>query len=98
MLREGLVRDASNGGQATLPSDDPDPRLLQTAFLVLFLLAAALTLAGGTRPQEATGPIVGSALVTIACVMAVLLPWERVPRVFLGLVPVVDSRPWARPG
>ena len=76
--------------RALLISDDPDPRLLQGGFALLLGTAAALAIIDGARPGQNFLPLVGLGLTAIGFLAAMLVPWERVPRHLMGVIPVLD--------
>ncbi len=83
--------EASSGvGGRLLFTDDPDPRVLQGVFALLFALDFALRAVGGTDLVMGTWPAHAVALALALCGVAALIPWERVPRTWVWALPVLD--------
>lgn len=76
--------------RALLIGDDPDPRLLQGGFALLLGSAAALAIIGGARAGQNPWPLAGLALTALGFLAAMLTPWERMPRLLMGALPVLD--------
>ena len=70
--------------------DDPDPRVLQGAFALLFALDFVLRALGGSDLTASPWPAHALTLVLALCGLAALVPWERVPRTWVWVLPVVD--------
>ena len=77
------------GGRLLL-TDDPDPRSLQSAFALLFVLDFALRSVGGAELSWSSWPVYAVLLVLAVSVAAALVPWGRVPRSWVGVLPVLD--------
>ncbi|MCW2765595.1 MAG: ATP-binding region, ATPase domain protein [Nocardioides sp.] len=87
----GRRREPAVAGRTSLLADDPDPQLLQTWFLAVVALAFGLARVSGTTGIDLrTWPTVGAALTLVGCVVSVAVPWERVPRVLVALLPLLD--------
>ncbi|WP_372729993.1 sensor histidine kinase [Nocardioides sp.] len=70
--------------------DDPDPRLLQAGFTFFLALAVALAYTQGNRFSVNPLPTAGLILAAAAFLLAPLVPWRRVPRALMGVLPAVD--------
>ncbi|MGZ8738249.1 MAG: histidine kinase dimerization/phospho-acceptor domain-containing protein, partial [Nocardioides sp.] len=77
-------------GSRLLLTDDPDPRVLQGVFALLFALDFALRSLGGTELTLGTWPAHAVSLALAVCGVAALIPWERVPRSWVWVLPVLD--------
>jgi signal transduction histidine kinase len=70
---------------------EPDPGVLQGVFALLYVLDLTLRAVGGSNPLDAGGwPTVGLVLTAITCVLAVTLPWHRLPWWGVGVLPMLD--------
>ncbi|GCD88473.1 cell wall metabolism sensor histidine kinase WalK [Nocardioides sp. LS1] len=70
--------------------DQPDPRILQAVFAVLFSLDLGLRLLNGSLPDLAGWPTAAIVAGGVACVLAVAVAWEPAVPVVTALVPVLD--------
>jgi signal transduction histidine kinase len=66
-----------NGQLRRLWAEPRDPRLVQLAFSLLYLLDMLLRVIGGAELR--TGPLVGTFLVPVVLLVSVLVPWSRAP-------------------
>ncbi|MGY2702868.1 ATP-binding protein [Nocardioides sp. HB32] len=77
--------------QRLLFTDEPDPGVLQGVFALLYVLDLTLRAAGNGSPLDVgMWPTVGLALTAITSVLAVAVPWERLPPWAVGLLPMLD--------
>lgn len=80
----------ARAGSSPLFTDDPDPRVLQGIFALLFALELVLRGVGGTELTLNSWPAHATSLALALCGVAALIPWERVPRLWVLAVPVLD--------
>jgi signal transduction histidine kinase len=71
-------------------TEDTDLGVVQGAFAVLFTLDLALRDAGGSAVELASFPVAGLAVVAVGGLLAVALPWRRLPSWAIGALPVLD--------
>lgn len=71
-------------------TDEPDPAVLQGVFAFLFVLDLTLRATSGSPFDVGSWPAVGLALTAAGCVLALVLPWHRLPTWTVGLLPVLD--------
>jgi two-component system, OmpR family, phosphate regulon sensor histidine kinase PhoR len=71
-------------------TDEPDPGVLQGVFALLFVLDLTLRAVGGSPLELGSWPAAGLALTAVTCVLAVVVPWSRLPAWAVGLLPVLD--------
>ena len=90
MPHSEMRRRGSGTARRLLFADEPDPRMLQGVFVVLFVLDLALRSVGGSMIGLRSWPALGSVVVLVACAAAVLLRADRVPAWAIGVVPVLD--------
>ena len=64
--------------------DDPDPRVLQGVFGLLFALDFVLRAMGGSELTLSSWPAHAVTLALAVSGFAALVPWERVPRTCPG--------------
>ncbi|MEI5674491.1 MULTISPECIES: ATP-binding protein [unclassified Nocardioides] len=70
--------------------DDDDPRLLQAAFALLVTLDLAFRIQGGARWDLVSWPVFAVVLLAVVTTATLLLPWDRMPSVALGVLAVLD--------
>ena len=90
MPHSEMRRRGSGTARRLLFADEPDPRMLQGVFVVLFALDLVLRSAGGSTFGLRSWPAAGAAVALVACAAAVLLRADRVPAWAIGVVPVLD--------
>lgn len=71
-------------------TDEPDPAVLQGVFALLFILDLTLRAFGDSPFELGSWPAVGLALTAVGCVLALVMPWDRVPPWVVGVLPVLD--------
>jgi two-component system phosphate regulon sensor histidine kinase PhoR len=71
-------------------TDEPDPGVLQGVFALLYVLDLTLRAVGGSPLELGSWPEAGLVLTAVTCVLAVAVPWERMPRWAVGVLPVLD--------
>ena len=72
-------------------TDEPDPGILQGVFALLYVLDLTLRAVGAGSPLDlGTWPTLGLLLTAVACVLALLVPWDRLPPWAVGLLPMLD--------
>ena len=90
MQADRVRMHASEVGRRLLFADDPDPRVLQGVFIALVGLDFLLRSVDGTPIPLASWPGVGFVLTVALTVATVVVPWHRLPRVAVGIIPVLD--------
>ena len=103
MRAERVRVHATEVGRRLLFADDPDPRVLQGVFFALLSLDYLLRSVDGTPIALRSWPALGYALALVLTVATFVVPWRRLPRVAIGIVPVLDIAalepgPAGRPG
>lgn len=71
-------------------TDDPDPRVLQGVFALLFAGDFVLRAVGGSDLTLDSWPAHAVTLALSVCGVAALIPWERVPRTWAWAFPILD--------
>jgi two-component system phosphate regulon sensor histidine kinase PhoR len=71
-------------------TDEPDPGVLQGVFALLFVLDLTLRAVGGSPIDLSSWPAAGVALTALTCVLAVTVPWSRLPAWAVGVLPLLD--------
>lgn len=89
-MREFGVRRNTQSVRELLLADDPDPRLLQGGLASFLTLAYALAFAGGASIRDNPWPLVAIVVTLVGFAVAVLVPWQRVPRIFMAVLPLLD--------
>jgi signal transduction histidine kinase len=77
-------------GHNALFVDDPAPEALQAWFGAVVVLALALAYVVGPDITGWVWPALGVFLTMVGCFVALLLPWDRVPRELVALLPLLD--------
>ena len=90
MRAERVRVHATEVGRRLLFADDPDPRVLQGVFFALLSLDYLLRSVDGTPIGLRSWPALGYALALVLTVATFVVPWRRLPRVAIGIVPVLD--------
>ncbi len=90
MRAERVRVHATEVGRRLLFADDPDPRVLQGVFFALLSLDYLLRSVDGTPIGLRSWPALGYALALVLMVATVVVPWRRLPRIAIGIVPVLD--------
>ena len=90
MQADRVRMHASEVGRRLLFADDPDPRVLQGVFIALVGLDLLLRSVDGTPIPLASWPGAGFLLTVALTVATVVVPWHRLPRVAVGIIPVLD--------
>jgi signal transduction histidine kinase len=90
-MREiGRRREGGGAGPQALLVDDPAPEQLQGWFVAVVILAFVLARTNGSQVDNWEWPVTGIALTVVACIVAILVPWERVPRWAVAALPLID--------
>jgi signal transduction histidine kinase len=90
-MRVDRVRlHAGDVGRRLLFADDPDPRALQGVFFALISLDFVVRSFDETPIPLASWPGLSFALAIVLTVATYAVPWRRLPRWAVGIVPVLD--------
>ncbi|MGZ6748791.1 MAG: histidine kinase dimerization/phospho-acceptor domain-containing protein, partial [Nocardioides sp.] len=90
------MSDRDTGGRAlalsrrVLFGEQPDPRVLQAVFTVIFALDLGLRQLAGPAGGMGRWPIASVPVIVVAGVLAVTVPWSRVSSTALAVVPLLD--------
>lgn len=77
--------------QRLLFTDEPDPGILQGVFAFLFVLDLTLRAVGDASAFDlGPWPTLGLVLTAVTCVLAVVVPWARLPPWAVGVLPMLD--------
>jgi signal transduction histidine kinase len=90
MRAERVRVHATEVGRRLLFADDPDPRVLQGVFFALLGLDFLLRSTDGTPIGLRSWPALGFALAVLLTAATFLVPWHRLPRWAIGVIPVLD--------
>jgi signal transduction histidine kinase len=90
MQADRVRMHASEVGRRLLFADDPDPRVLQGVFFALVALDYLLRHFDGSPIDLRSWPSLGLALATALTVAAFTVPWDRLPRGAVVVIPVLD--------
>lgn len=90
-MREiGRRREGGGAGPQALLVDDPAPEQLQGWFVAVVILAFVLARTNGGQVEAWKWPVTGMVLTVAACIVAILVPWERFPRWAVAVLPLLD--------
>jgi signal transduction histidine kinase len=84
-----MPADAPSPGQAP-PSDRPRPALTQGVFTALVAVDLTIRVAAGHVDALASLPVAAMAMATVALVLSVTVPWDRLPVMAVAVLPVID--------
>jgi signal transduction histidine kinase len=90
MRDPGRLREPPRARRTALQDDDPAPEFLQGCFVAVVTLGFVVAYVGDGDPDLGSWPLIGLGLVLVGGLLAVFVPWDRVPRVLVALLPMID--------
>ncbi len=85
-----LRRRLAGAWERLLFTDEPEPAVLQGVFALLFVLDLTLRTVSGATFDTGGWPTAGLLLTGVTSLLALVLPWQRLPRWALGALPMLD--------
>ena len=86
----GRRRESTSPRFPTLLEDDPAPALLQGWFGAVAALAFVLAYLTDRNVALHAGPLAGLTLALVSWLVAMAIPWERLPRALVAILPLLD--------